>query len=58
MKEIELKRCPFCDGEAEKLNDTLGNVRIKCSMCGIGTEWLYENLAIEAWNRRADDGRD
>lgn len=58
MKEIKLKRCPFCDCEAEKYKDTLGNVRIKCKMCGIGTELLYENLAIEAWNRRTDDDRD
>jgi Lar family restriction alleviation protein len=52
---VKIKPCPFCGGEAEKFNDTLGNVRIKCKMCGISTDWLYENLAIETWNRRADD---
>lgn len=85
--ENEIKRCPFCDGNArvstrEKLFlgwNGLGTKKIEyaaqviCNKChargGIVTgifvtdhqltydlEWLGER-AIEAWNRRAEDGQ-
>ena len=57
----ELKPCPFCGGEAvfDTVSNGAGNprgfVRCKnrcCEMCWV----LNKNEAIEAWNRRAEDG--
>ena len=58
----ELKHCPFCGGEA---HITIWNLPFRsskeasvvCSACGAMT-WPYissEGLAVESWNRRADD---
>ena len=68
---MELKPCPFCGGEAMLIaNPSIGIVYIQCQSCTamvgrkrkiissiIGKEF-FENKqeAIEAWNRRADDG--
>lgn len=67
----ELKRCPFCGGEAKirhvgkapKKHD-LG-VQVRCKICSCGTEVLYpfwhfgyeqrKNLVIERWNRRVKE---
>lgn len=63
----ELKPCPFCGGTAELIQTkclTNGCVLyhvfhydLKCHTNGIRTENMAtQEGAIEAWNRRADDG--
>ena len=64
MNEKELKPCPFCGGEAEYvcINGT-AYVRckrfIKCGATGptqpIGDDFIAKEIAINAWNRRADN---
>lgn len=60
---LELKSCPFCGGKARMFVN--GGVRVICSKCHVGTMILTDNMeyesnavekAIEAWNRRADNG--
>ena len=73
MKEIDLKRCPFCGGEAEIVptgNSIVGwkKTEVRCKSCRMGRsfrwisrkfdrDFIWEETA-EQWNRRADDGRD
>ena len=55
----ELKPCPFCGGIDIRLNYVLSRARFKvmCENCKCTTnQFLDKNDAIEAWNRRADDG--
>jgi hypothetical protein len=47
----ELKRCPFCGGEAA---DPDGNNHTWCSETSCGSD-AY--LSVEAWNRRAEPGK-
>lgn len=56
-----LKPCPFCGGEARTIeyeyvgvSNTYG---VKCK-CGAQGFQFYEDIgkAIEAWNRRVDNG--
>ena len=57
----ELKPCPFCGGYAFSTNNlpTYGcyAYRVICEDCSISTplKWTEEK-AIEAWNRRVEDG--
>lgn len=61
----ELKPCPFCGGEAflsENVYDLKpGNVLLYFVECGgcnaTTTEYGYKYEAIEAWNRRAENGK-
>lgn len=65
MKEIKLKECPCCGGEAKfkyRLNLIIGQVRAKCSKCSLSTEWIDESVdycakeeAAKVWNRRESD---
>ena len=53
----ELKKCPFCGGEAEimYISTTVGvmSPKIFCPECRNGTQWKdTEAEAIAAWNRR------
>ena len=65
MTEIDLKRCPFCGGYAH-LDDPseMGDYGVSCENCGLFVmfgkdgECQTREEAAEAWNRRADDGRD
>jgi Lar family restriction alleviation protein len=65
MKEIDLKRCPFCGGYAH-LDDPseMGDYGVSCEKCGLFVifgrdgECQTREEAAEAWNRRADDGRE
>ena len=55
----ELKRCPFCGGEAEVLSGYSGCekvYRVECSSCG-GRSLSNELkcTVIAAWNRRVSD---
>ena len=64
----ELKPCPFCGGEAkthvcaELDNEVLkiiygDKIGVHCGKCGIATlPFTTEAEAIDAWNRRTEDG--
>ena len=59
IKEINLKPCPFCGGEAEMKGTTyLGNIPmafyIVCKGCGMQTASNHEPKTKQAkdWNRR------
>ena len=52
----ELKRCPFCSGEASIRQDYEGFWRVQCGDCGIQTlNYIKPEYAIKVWNRRASD---
>ena len=56
----ELKPCPFCGGEAEyrpvgEFSEKNGYVRCK-NFCCEQYGYSPKKEAIEAWNRRAEDG--
>lgn len=60
MEKIELKPCPFC-GESEYVTIQKMLTReywyVHCGNCRCRTaQYLDRQEAIEAWNRRADDG--
>ena len=54
----ELKRCPFCGGEAKARSCVMGDTNqtaywVECCSCFSQTETYYkEERAIEAWNSR------
>ena len=54
----DLKSCPFCGGEAYTDSDGWRVWwGVKCADCGRHSEeFRTEKEAIEAWNRRAEDG--
>lgn len=64
-----LKPCPFCGGKA-KINylppfvhpktgrKGIERRQVYCDNCGVVTAGMVsEEAAIEAWNRRAEDGK-
>lgn len=63
--DINLKPCPFCGGDAivREFNAPDGSIMYS-ARCASGkclikpmTGWTYtKQRAIDAWNRRADDG--
>ena len=61
MEEIKLKPCPFCGGKGEIFRGTtygfhyLYEPRCITCECALGV-YETEEQAIEAWNRRADNG--
>ena len=72
MEHNELKPCPFCGGEAVLRNETemvgFGSCDdiyfVKCVICeaqgskfGVWAGKNRKEKAIEAWNRRANDGK-
>ncbi|MHB1368546.1 MAG: Lar family restriction alleviation protein [Eubacteriales bacterium] len=55
----EIKKCPFCGGEA-KLHDNTAigwGVEVVCNKCWASTKKCMETekIAIAAWNRRVAD---
>lgn len=65
MKEIKLKECPCCGGEARfvyGLDDGIRQVRVVCNRCNLSTEWVDESLdyctkeeAAKVWNGRCTE---
>ena len=58
----ELKPCPFCGNAAYshiscKIHSHKVRHVIKCTRCNANMEYRSEKAAIEAWNRRAEDGK-
>lgn len=63
-----LKRCPFCGGEAKVAHDVTIVYTwsyISCTKCKarttyflMSTEYSSDQRAIEAWNRRVEDETD
>ena len=65
-KMDELKKCPFCGGQAHLFVDN--GIRVICPSCGAGTKIQIDIMTargvsgnatkavIDAWNRRADNG--
>jgi Lar family restriction alleviation protein len=65
---MELKPCPFCGGKAESWVEFIpywDGVGFEeknlwhcgCKSCGIFTTFVWlKDIAIEAWNRRVDNG--
>lgn len=54
----ELKKCPFCGGEAKiyKLFDYISKYRVECTYCDMYTSaYATKEEAIEAWNRRVEE---
>ena len=53
----ELKPCPFCGGNAEIKKYT--RFWVACDDCLTeSAAYATKEEAIEAWNRRAEDGKD
>lgn len=55
----ELKRCPFCGGEAKEEIIPIEEYKtevcvIMCKECSCGISKMGKNITEEAWNRRAD----
>jgi len=54
----ELKPCPFCGGKAKIYKYAGSDIRtryIMCTCCGMGTDRMREEEAIEKWNRRVKE---
>lgn len=58
----KFKLCPCCGGKAKDFSERRWwdgidvAYRIKCTDCGMRTEWFKtKQFAREAWNRRASD---
>lgn len=58
VKIKELKRCPFCGGEAAILHYPGDGYLPHCTECDGMIEKFFDTPeeAFDAWNRRADDG--
>lgn len=62
LKDVELKRCPFCGGEAEEQSTVICDMymhEIVCKDCGVETKVQIKatpeearQKAIETWNTR------
>ncbi|MBR4855147.1 MAG: Lar family restriction alleviation protein [Bacteroidaceae bacterium] len=52
----ELKPCPFCGGEAQRLeNRTFGHY-VSCTKCRARTDYYASSgVAVRVWNRRAGE---
>lgn len=61
MAENELKSCPFCGSNAQ-LNEYYGRESVhfvaRCVSCEAQIYGEDREMTVEAWNRRANDGRE
>ena len=55
----ELKPCPFCGGQNINIRKGKYAWNIECynADCGAYITKVLKQTAIEAWNRRAEDGK-
>ena len=54
----ELKPCPCCGGKAEPWQHFNGGWKVWCPKCKLQTGlFRLVEYAIEAWNRRVNDGK-
>lgn len=51
----ELKRCPFCGGEATIGDYGDGAYKAYCEKCFIGTGFMSKEEAVDKWNKRLED---
>ena len=52
----ELKKCPFCGGEAEIVTESNHASFIRCKRrCCRTYVFISPKVAIEAWNRREEE---
>ena len=53
---MNLKPCPFCDGEAIKFTNAILEERIYCQSCGVTTDSYQPKFhrVEDYWNQRAD----
>ena len=72
MAEVELKPCPFCGSDDIDFGINYGTLKgfdyvdlkgfnyVECQNCGAEIHAIHQNgkciAAIDAWNRRAEDG--
>ena len=60
---MKLKRCPFCGGEAEAIQNVwsspeMGGWIIRCKKCGIETPTFCRKRTAEIhWNKRFNDAK-
>ena len=59
--KTELKPCPFCGSAVCEENiwehSGGGYYQVQCENCGSMTDFVFgRDKAIEAWNRRAENG--
>lgn len=58
----KLRECPFCGGKVKRVIGVMGLNFFKCQKCGAVVSFdndyynTHQNEAIEAWNRRIDNG--
>ncbi len=53
MLTVELKRCPFCNGDADIARDEDLDWYVECSQCECGTAiFPHPEPARDAWNAR------
>lgn len=64
MNREDLKKCPFCGGEAEIRDIGSDGAVVRCRVCGSGTSVVQAHpvsvarvLARDVWNKRAGGGR-
>ena len=54
MPDVELKPCPFCGGEAERI-ECLSGVFVQCHKCRVSTSVSSSRgVATRTWNRRVE----
>lgn len=58
MSELKLKKCPFCGGPAEMVDNSFfpNSYFVVCWRCGARTNYEHrKEIAAELWNRRVDE---
>ncbi len=60
-KKTELKMCPFCGTDVQRVIGFMGVNFFKCNECGATVSFddeyynNHKNEALKAWNRRSDN---